>query len=160
MADRLVVLLDQNVPRAVVGWLQEIRPSWDVHHVTTVGLLGKSDLEVFQWAQSQAAMIITFDEDFADRRSFSIGEHPFLSQERYTKAFKPRDENATRIAGPDRTSQDQPSRPCVRAGSCCASAVAGHWPSGRPGTDRCRRWTGRRRWSRASDRRGRRPGPA
>src|SRR5207245_3508027 len=82
VADRLVVLLDQNVPRAVVGWLQEIRPSWDVHHVTTVGLLGKSDLEVFQWAQSQAAMIITFDEDFADRRSFSIGEHPFLSQER------------------------------------------------------------------------------
>ena len=75
MADRLAVLLDQNVPRAVVGWLQEIRPSWDVHHVATAGLSGKSDLEVFQWAQSQAAMIITFDEDFADRRSFSIGEH-------------------------------------------------------------------------------------
>jgi predicted nuclease of predicted toxin-antitoxin system len=64
VADRLAVLLDQNVPRAVV-----------VHHVATVGLSGKSDLEVFQWAQSQAAMIITFDEDFADRRSFSIGEH-------------------------------------------------------------------------------------
>jgi hypothetical protein len=45
VADRLAVLLDQNVPRAVVGWLQEIRPSWDVHHVATVGLSGKSDLD-------------------------------------------------------------------------------------------------------------------
>jgi predicted nuclease of predicted toxin-antitoxin system len=75
VADRLAVLLDQNVPRAVVRWLQETRPSWDVHHAVTAGLSGKSDLEVFQWAQSRAAMIITFDEDFADRRSFSMGEH-------------------------------------------------------------------------------------
>ena len=75
MADRLAVLLDQNVPRAIASWLQQTKPSWDVHHAAAVGLAGKSDQEVFQWAQSRDAVIITFDEDFADRRSFPVGEH-------------------------------------------------------------------------------------
>jgi predicted nuclease of predicted toxin-antitoxin system len=75
VVDRFAVLLDQNVPRAVATWLQEIRPSWAVHHAAVVGLAGKNDREVFEWAQSQRAVIITFDEDFADRRSFPVGEH-------------------------------------------------------------------------------------
>ena len=75
MVDRLAVLLDQNVPRAIASWLQETKPSWNVHHAAAVGLAGKSDQEVFQWAQSRDAIIITFDEDFADRRSFPVGEH-------------------------------------------------------------------------------------
>lgn len=75
MVDRLAVLLDQNVPRAIASWLQETKPSWAIHHAAAVGLAGKSDREVFQWAQSQRALIVTFDEDFADRRSFAVGEH-------------------------------------------------------------------------------------
>lgn len=69
------VLLDQNVPRAVAAWLRGLRPSWDVHHATEVGLTGRSDREVFDWAQARQAIIITFDEDFADRRSFPVGGH-------------------------------------------------------------------------------------
>ena len=75
MPDPFVVLLDQNVPRAVVDRLRTLRPSWDVRHATEVGLAGKGDREVFEWAQSQRAVIVTFDEDFADRRSFPVGEH-------------------------------------------------------------------------------------
>lgn len=75
MAESLAVLLDQNVPRAVAAWLRRLRPSWIVHHATEVGLAGKSDREVFEWAQSQRAVIVTFDENFADQRSFPVGQH-------------------------------------------------------------------------------------
>ena len=71
----LKVLLDQNVPRAVASWLQNLKPSWQVTHVTAVGLDGKLDSEVFNWAQSNGYLIITFDEDFADQRSFPTGQH-------------------------------------------------------------------------------------
>ena len=75
MPDPFVVLLDQNVPRAVMNWLRALRPSWEVRHAIEVGLGGKNDREIFEWAQSQRAVIVTFDEDFADRRSFPVGEH-------------------------------------------------------------------------------------
>jgi len=52
-----------------------MRPSWTIHHAATVGLSGKSDPEIYQWAQSKRAIIITFDEDFADQRSFPVGAH-------------------------------------------------------------------------------------
>jgi predicted nuclease of predicted toxin-antitoxin system len=73
--ESLTILLDQNVPRAVAPWLQTMRPSWTIHHTSTVGLSGKSDPEIYQWAQAKRAIIITFDEDFADRRSFPVGKH-------------------------------------------------------------------------------------
>lgn len=75
MPEPFAVLLDQNMPRAVAAWLRGLRPSWDVHHATEVGLAGKSDREVFDWAQVHQAIIITFDEDFADQRSFPVGVH-------------------------------------------------------------------------------------
>ena len=75
MPEALSVLLDQNVPRPVMKWLQRLRPSWTVHHASDVGLEGKDDREVFEWAQDHQAIIITFDEDFADQRSFPVGEH-------------------------------------------------------------------------------------
>lgn len=46
-----------------------------MHHATEVGLAGRSDREVFHWAQACQAIIITFDEDFADQRSFPVGAH-------------------------------------------------------------------------------------
>ncbi|MBI2844628.1 MAG: DUF5615 family PIN-like protein [Armatimonadetes bacterium] len=72
---RLRALLDQNVPRVIVRWLRGVRPMWEVNHVTDVGLEGKSDQEIFDWAQQHSALVITFDEDFADRRMFPVGEH-------------------------------------------------------------------------------------
>ena len=71
----LEALLDQNIPLAVAEWLQAVKPSWLVHHAREVGLAGKGDRDVFEWAQSHHAVIITFDEDFADQRSFPVGKH-------------------------------------------------------------------------------------
>jgi predicted nuclease of predicted toxin-antitoxin system len=73
--ESLRVLLDQNVPRVVAAWLQGLRPSWAVQHATEVGLAEKSDREIFEWAQARQTVIVTFDEDFADQRSFPVGEH-------------------------------------------------------------------------------------
>lgn len=75
MPEPFSVLLDQNVPREVATWLRGVRPSWAVRHATDVGLQGKMDREIFDWAQTRQALIITFNEDFADQRSFPIGDH-------------------------------------------------------------------------------------
>lgn len=75
MPEPFVVLLDQNVPRVVAAWLRGLKPSWEVYHAAAVGLAGKSDREIFDWAQARRAIIITFDEDFADQRSFPVGGH-------------------------------------------------------------------------------------
>ena len=52
MPDPFVVLLDQNVPRAVVNRLRALRPSWDVRHASEVGLAGKSDRETIEETQA------------------------------------------------------------------------------------------------------------
>ena len=75
MPEALTVLLDQNVPRAIAWWLRTRRPQWTVYHTSNVALSGRPDEEVFAWAQQRLAMIITFDEDFADQRTFPIGSH-------------------------------------------------------------------------------------
>lgn len=75
MPEPFAVLLDQNVPRAIATWLRRLRPSWQVYHLTEAGLAEKSDREVFDWAQAHQAIIITFDEDFADQRSFPAEAH-------------------------------------------------------------------------------------
>lgn len=75
MPESLAVLLDQNVPHAIALWLRNLRPAWTVTHTSEVGLSGKSDEKVFDWAQQQRALIITFDEDFADRRSPQLRDH-------------------------------------------------------------------------------------
>ncbi len=75
MPEALTVLLDQNVPRAIASWLRTRRPQWTVYHTSDVALSGRPDEEVFAWAQQRLAMIITFDEDFADQRTFPIGFH-------------------------------------------------------------------------------------
>ena len=75
MPDRLTILLDQNVPQAVVSWLKLLKPAWAVFHTGDVGLSGKSDEEVFAWAQQQTAVVVTCDEDFADGRSFPAQRH-------------------------------------------------------------------------------------
>jgi predicted nuclease of predicted toxin-antitoxin system len=73
--EALTVLLDQNVPRAIAQWLNTQRPQWTIYHTSDVELSGRADEEVFAWAQTRQAVIVTFDEDFADQRSFPIGSH-------------------------------------------------------------------------------------
>ena len=75
MPEALALLLDQNVPSAIAMWLRTLKPSWVVAHTSEVGLSGKSDEEIYRWAQRRQAVIVTFDEDFADHRSFPVGMH-------------------------------------------------------------------------------------
>ena len=69
------ILLDQNVPLVVAEWLRRRRPHREVFHVSELGLQGSADTHVFEWAQANGCVIVTFDKDFADRRSFATGNH-------------------------------------------------------------------------------------
>jgi predicted nuclease of predicted toxin-antitoxin system len=71
----LYLLLDENVSPEISTWIPSVKPHWRVSYVTDVGLNGKSDAEIFAWAQDHQAVIVTFDEDFADRRMFPVGTH-------------------------------------------------------------------------------------
>ena len=71
----LRVFLDENIPVAVAEWLKSHRPDWEVFHALEVGLQGSADPEVFQWAQDNGCLILTFDRDFGDRRGLASGRH-------------------------------------------------------------------------------------
>jgi predicted nuclease of predicted toxin-antitoxin system len=71
----LSVVLDENIPSAIVDYLSRKRPDWTVRHVRDIGLRGASDKAVFDWAQKNQSIVITFDEDFADARMFPAGTH-------------------------------------------------------------------------------------
>lgn len=75
MANSFLVLLDQNVPQSIVAWLKQKRPNWQVVHVASTALSGKPDRDIFEWAQRNHAIIVTYDEDFADQRSFPVHQH-------------------------------------------------------------------------------------
>lgn len=69
------VLLDQNVPVAAAAWLQQRASEWRVVHVNQLGFEGRSDRFLFEWAQANGALVVTFDEDFADSRFQTLGTH-------------------------------------------------------------------------------------
>jgi len=71
----LLILLDQNVPRLVVPWLEQLQPNWRVVHTSELGLSGATDSAVLEWAQDRGAIVVTFDEDLADQRAFPVGSH-------------------------------------------------------------------------------------
>jgi predicted nuclease of predicted toxin-antitoxin system len=71
----LAVILDENISPSIADFLHINRPEWDVWHVRDVGLRGSSDATIFQWAQRHKAIVITFDEDFADTRMYPAGSH-------------------------------------------------------------------------------------
>jgi predicted nuclease of predicted toxin-antitoxin system len=71
----LYLLLDQNIPEAITRWRREKFPAWKVSHVKEIKLDGRPDSEIFRWAQTHQAIVVTYDEDFADTRSFPLGSH-------------------------------------------------------------------------------------
>ncbi len=71
----LCFLVDQNVPFAVTEWLKTLRPDWTIKHVKDLGFEGKPDSFLYKWAQQNGAIVITYDEDFADARMYSLGAH-------------------------------------------------------------------------------------
>ena len=71
----LNILMDQNVPVAAADWLRVQRPWWIVRHVNELGFAGSEDAFLFQWAKQEAAVVVTYDEDFADARCHPLGSH-------------------------------------------------------------------------------------
>ena len=71
----LRILLDQNIPSQVCGFVREHKPHWEVRHVSDVGLRGATDDRIFRWAQRDGSIVVTFDEDFADARMYPVGSH-------------------------------------------------------------------------------------
>ena len=67
------ILLDQNVPLALLDWLREKLPGWEIRHVNELGFQGKTDEFLYVWAQENEAIIVTYDEDFADSRFYPLG---------------------------------------------------------------------------------------
>jgi len=76
MPEKVVsILLDQNIPFAVAAWLRSQRPSWKIWHVKDLGFEGRTDEFLYVWAQQEKAIVVTFDEDFADSRLYPLGMH-------------------------------------------------------------------------------------
>jgi predicted nuclease of predicted toxin-antitoxin system len=69
------ILLDQNVPYVVTSWLRDHLHYWTVQHVKDLGFEGQSDHFLYRWAQQEKAIVINFDEDFADSRLYPLGQH-------------------------------------------------------------------------------------
>jgi predicted nuclease of predicted toxin-antitoxin system len=72
---KLRILLDQNIPVPVLDWFRKNRPLWTINHVTELGFAGKEDAFLYRWAQAANAIIVTYDEDFADARMYPLGQH-------------------------------------------------------------------------------------
>jgi predicted nuclease of predicted toxin-antitoxin system len=71
----LRILLDQNIPQALSAWLKDKMPGWEIWHVNELGLQGRTDEALYLWAQENGAIIVTYDEDFADSRYYPLGHH-------------------------------------------------------------------------------------
>ena len=69
------IVLDQNVPEAIVAWMSPLLPEWTVLHVNSLGMSGAPDHSVYRWAQDHHTTIVTYDEDFADVRMRALGSH-------------------------------------------------------------------------------------
>ena len=72
---RLALLLDQNVPLVATEWLRNQRPHWKIQHVNELDFKGRPDDFLYRWAQKNDAIIVTYDEDFADARMYPLGRH-------------------------------------------------------------------------------------
>lgn len=52
-----------------------LMPLWVIRHVKDLGLEGQADEVIYRWAQQEQAIMLTFDEDFADSRTYPLGRH-------------------------------------------------------------------------------------
>lgn len=58
-------LIDAQLPPSLAHWLREA--GYDAQAVREVGLLAATDSEIWRYAQAQGCVIVTKDEDFAQR---------------------------------------------------------------------------------------------
>jgi predicted nuclease of predicted toxin-antitoxin system len=66
-------LIDEDMPRSTALVLRQAGHS--VEDVRDVGLRGHSDEEVFEYAQTQGAILLTADKGFGNLLRFPLGTH-------------------------------------------------------------------------------------
>lgn len=66
-------LIDEDMPRSTAVLLRQVGHS--AEDVRDVGLRGHSDQEVFRYAQSQGAILLTADKGFSNIMRFPVGTH-------------------------------------------------------------------------------------
>lgn len=69
----LKFLIDEDMPRSTAKTLRD--QGYDVLDVRDCGLRGKSDEDVFKFAQDETAIILTGDWGFSNLLHFPIGSH-------------------------------------------------------------------------------------
>jgi predicted nuclease of predicted toxin-antitoxin system len=72
----MMFLVDAQLPPALVIWLQEHGHS--AQHVDEVGLREAEDVDIWNYALSTGASVITKDEDFAERTTRTSGGPPII----------------------------------------------------------------------------------
>jgi predicted nuclease of predicted toxin-antitoxin system len=68
-------LVDAQLPPALARWLVERQ--YIAEHVFDLGMAGADDRDIWAYAQQVGAVIITKDEDFAERRA-RVGVGPSI----------------------------------------------------------------------------------
>ena len=67
------LLADENISSRTVAFLRDL--GFDTVHVREIGLRGKPDQEVMDYAVKEGRLLLTIDSDFADIRKYSPGTH-------------------------------------------------------------------------------------
>jgi len=68
------IVLDENIPRETLNWLLSSHPELTASHIGNI-IPGAPDSRVFAWTQERQGILITYDSDFGDLRTFPLGEH-------------------------------------------------------------------------------------
>ena len=66
-------LADENISPKSVNFLQSL--GFDAVHVSEIGLKGKPDEEIMEYALGEGRVLLTLDRDFADVRNYPPGSH-------------------------------------------------------------------------------------
>jgi len=65
------LLIDQQLPAALVGWFSQ--RGVEAVHVRSLGMASATDSEIWSYAFREGLVIVTKDEDFANRRRHADG---------------------------------------------------------------------------------------
>ena len=64
-------VIDQQLPATLASWFE--KRGFEAVHVRDIGMRAAADAEIWRYALSHGAVVVTKDEDFATRRSRTDG---------------------------------------------------------------------------------------
>jgi hypothetical protein len=81
------ILLDQNIPQALAGWLRKKMPEWNIRHVNELGFQGKTDEFLYRWTKKNEVKL-QYQSD-KDRPCSSGHREALLSKNKDYVLFSP-----------------------------------------------------------------------